>query len=479
MNRLYFVLVVATSPLLIAQAAQPRALHGRLLNASTTPARPVGAASVRLPYAGEETTTDSQGEFFLPLPISVHSGDSVTIELRASQGGKALLFFQPLDGEVRVPADLKEIVRIEVLPEGSLRFQSDQTIRAMLALARAQGQLDLEYFIQDWATQHGLGSINMVDRVKLWAEQTRATAATSQGDKALARDSTLALYAASPPVVDRAAAAYREANAIHDLLQNYEAYVAYENKEAYFNPRKDEPLLSENDMEVRLRVLEGLQLYVKSLCAMASVTNSPELDSTSAEVGGELKSPVNSLVPSVSKVLSTAIDGPDAPSPAVLSPKIQNATAVSLDSLGSFLMSRKVSNELPKEVEAMDPHILTLATLLNSDLRVVESVTVRDSDRAMDLQKQRILEAERPNSSATPSEMFAETTKLVDLSRKQKAAAEKLDSLGAAIRAFELAHHQLAACARSNNPQLLMEKLLDLASAAKEVGHHYSVLPTQ
>src|SRR5579863_6437505 len=47
------------------------------------------------------------------------------------------------------------------------------------------------------------------------------------------------------PVVDQSAMAYREAVALHNLREDYEAVVAYENKDASYNPRTVPVLLSE------------------------------------------------------------------------------------------------------------------------------------------------------------------------------------------------------------------------------------------
>jgi tetratricopeptide (TPR) repeat protein len=205
MNARSFLLVVACGALLIVEAAGARNLHGRILNGGSTPSQPVGSAGVRMSAPREqtknETTTDSHGEFSFHLPDSLRGGDQVRLEVRATRGDKNLLLFQPLDGQVRIPADPDtDLITIEVLPEGSLRFQSDDGIRAVLALANSEGEkkgmqlsrigpvaeFDLENFIQEWAKGHGLEPVELVARVKDWADKVRTNAAASLEEKALA-----------------------------------------------------------------------------------------------------------------------------------------------------------------------------------------------------------------------------------------------------------------------------------------------------
>lgn len=73
----------------------------------------------------------------------------------------------------------------------------------------------------------------------------------------LAKPAT-ALSSALAPVVDQSAAAYRDAVALDNLREDYEAVVAYQNKDATFNPRNTPVLLTEKDIQARLAVLAAL-----------------------------------------------------------------------------------------------------------------------------------------------------------------------------------------------------------------------------
>ena len=104
----------------------------------------------------------------------------------------------------------------------------------------------------------------------------------------LAKHAT-ALSAAIAPVVDQSAAAYRDAVALNQLRADYEAVVAYENKDANYDPRNTPVLLSQKDIQARLTVLAALQVYSKSLVEITKGTDSPELDAASKSVGSNSK----------------------------------------------------------------------------------------------------------------------------------------------------------------------------------------------
>jgi hypothetical protein len=92
------------------------------------------------------------------------------------------------------------------------------------------------------------------------------------------------------PVVDQSAAAYRDAVALHDQRNGYEAVMAYTNKDTSYNPSNYNPsnvktLLSEKDIQARLAVLASLQVYAKSLIVITQSTDSPALDAASKSGG--------------------------------------------------------------------------------------------------------------------------------------------------------------------------------------------------
>ena len=280
-------------------------------------------------------------------------------------------------------------------------------------------------------------------------------------------DSTLALQAATAPVLDQAADAYRSANTLHNLRQDYDAVAEFDASDKVYNPRDIQVLLSDKDIAVRLAVLRGFQLYVKSLCAIVSGTNPKELGEASVSVGGQLTSLANTLVPSIQKAA-----GIGASSSTVISTETQNGITTGLDALGRFLIARKVKAELPSKIAAMDPHVQALATLLESDIDVLNDVGHRDYERIINIQTLSL----RKDTSLDSGDRREGIMKLPEIVRQEKDAEEKLNSLRAAVVQLAQAHQQLVANAQGKTPESLKEKLEDLAAAASDLGTFYSSL---
>jgi hypothetical protein len=151
------------------------------------------------------------------------------------------------------------------------------------------------------------------------------------------------LSAAIAPVVDQSAAAYRDAVALDDLRADYEAVVAYQNKDTTYNPRNTPELLSQKDIQVRLAVLASLQVYSQSLIEITKSPDSTELDSASKSVGSNLTSLGNTLAPSIEKVVGiAAASGSSTTTAAPISPEIRNGISTAVDALGQFFVNRTV-----------------------------------------------------------------------------------------------------------------------------------------
>lgn len=307
-----------------------------------------------------------------------------------------------------------------------------------------------------------------------------------------------AFSGALAPVIDQSTEAYRDAVAVHNMREDYEAVVAYQNKDATYNPRNAPVLLTDADIETRLAALEALQVYSQSLIRITSGTSSPDLDEASASVGSNLTSLGNHLAPSVDTLLgiagpagvATTTITPDSPGTAAtssssaepataLSPQVRNGISAAVNALGQYLVNRKIEKELPEKIEEMDPHVEALCQVLANDVRTLKNVESRDYDRMLDLEKQFILEDEKPGTNANPAMLRAEIMKLPEIARRQRDANERLDALHDALVNLDLTHHALAAEAQHNNPEGLKEKLSELAAAGKNLGNFYSSLPAQ
>lgn len=305
-----------------------------------------------------------------------------------------------------------------------------------------------------------------------------------------------ALSAAIAPVVDQSAAAYRDAQALNQMRAGYEAVVAYENKDATYNPRNTPVLLSQKDIQARLAVLAALQVYSRSLIEITKGANSPDLDAASKSVGSNLTSLGNDLPPSIENVLGiaaastttttvTTVSGSTTTTTSsaattaapLLSPEVGNAISTGINALGQFLVDRTAEKELPGKIVEMDPHIQNLCKVLADDIQTLQHIEARDYDRILNLEKQFILEDELPGKNVNPQEHRAEIMKLPEIARQQREANDKLASLRDAIDKLAVTHHALAAEAQHNNPQTFKEKLAELADVGNNLGKFYSSLP--
>ena len=309
-----------------------------------------------------------------------------------------------------------------------------------------------------------------------------------------------AFSASLAPVVDQSAAAYRDAVALNNLRSDYEAVLAYENKDASYNPRNTPVLLSEKDIQTRLAVLAALQVYSKSLVEITEGTASPELDATSKSVGSNLTTLGNHFAPSIESVLgiaaskastttttvttvsgssSTTTSSTSSSSAPLLSPDMRNGISMAVNALAQFLVSHTVASELPGKIETMDPVIQTFCKTLSEDIEALDGIEQRDYDRILNLEKQFILEDEQNGKVANPQAWRAEVMKLPEIARQQKQDHEELSSLHDALNNLVLTHHALTAEAQHNNPGSLKDKLSDFANAGSTLGKFYLSLPTQ
>jgi hypothetical protein len=285
-----------------------------------------------------------------------------------------------------------------------------------------------------------------------------------------------ALSSSLAPVVDQSAAAYRDAVALDNLREDYEAVVAYQHKDATYNPRNTPVLLSEKDIQTRLAVLAALQVYSQSLVEITKSPDSPQLDAAAKSVGSNLTSLGNNLAPSIEDTLGIAAAA--SASKPLLSPEVKNGISTAIDALGQFMVNRIVDKELPGKIEEMDPHVQQLCKVLGDDIGALQSIEQRDYDRILNLEKQFILEDEQPGRNVDPEQHRAEIMKLPEIARQQREANEKLTALRAAIDKLATTHHALATDAQhANDPETLQKKLGELADAGKNLGKFYSSLP--
>jgi hypothetical protein len=303
----------------------------------------------------------------------------------------------------------------------------------------------------------------------------------------------VALSTATAPVVDQAAAAYRQAQAIHSLRVDYDAAAAFDQSNV-FVPGTIQTWPSDKEIEVRLQVLAAFQLYVKNVVAITNGTDSPALDEASQSLGSSLTGLTNTLAPTAETAVgitpaaastttttvttasaaatSTTTTTASTPAP-LISAATQRGVTLAIDALGQFLISRTIQKDLPPKIVAMDPHVKTLCELLANDVSILREQEKLDSNDVIDKQTDFIRDGK-----LDPEARRNEFMKLPDMARRQQANDQQLATLRDAIVHLELAHHALAADAQGNNPSSLKGKLADLESAGESLGKLSSSLST-
>jgi hypothetical protein len=294
-----------------------------------------------------------------------------------------------------------------------------------------------------------------------------------------------ALSAATAPVVDAAEKAYTDANAIHDLRENYDAAVEFDKTDAtgkVYNPRNIKPLLSEKQIDVRLAMLKSLQLYVKNVAALTNGTESKELDEASKSLADGIAGLGNLYLPagstSATEIVTT--DGQSqtitttTPTNAISSGE-QNGIAAAVNALGQYLGARKVKKELPGILVKMDPQIEKMCDAMSKDVDALKSEELIDFNFMINQQTLFL----RENKTMDAGERRTLIMALPDVVRRHQASDEQLDNLKAGLFKLKMTHHALAADAQGNNPEGLKAKVADLASAGEGLGKYYSSLPAK
>jgi hypothetical protein len=306
-----------------------------------------------------------------------------------------------------------------------------------------------------------------------------------------------ALAAATAPVVDQAAAAYKSANSVHYMRTDYDAIAEFDATAPVYNPRTVQPLLSDKEIQARLAVLAAFQSYVQSLVAITNGTDSPELQAAAKSAGANLADLGNTIAPPLESTLGIATATASTSETVIttttasttsttttssstpvnpITPTIQNGISTAVDALGQFLINRQVKKELPHIIQSMDPQVMALCNLLQSDISILKGIEDRDYNSIINRETLFIRE---PSSKLDPAERRELIMKLPAVARMKQASDQQLSSLSEAIARLELTHHALAAEAQGNNPESLKQKLGELEAAGEDLGNFYSSLPAK
>src|SRR5215470_15913173 len=145
--------------------AQDRKLRGIVVHLGTHEEKVLEVnLTVTIRENGNSQTTNSQGLFSIALPENFEPGAKVTL-LVDKPGWRIHL---PVEGETRVPADLrKEEVEVLLLPVGSPKFLSPTHLEKLFQelaekskqqLAPDNKPVDFSRAIKDWAEKYGFSA---------------------------------------------------------------------------------------------------------------------------------------------------------------------------------------------------------------------------------------------------------------------------------------------------------------------------------
>jgi len=275
-----------------------------------------------------------------------------------------------------------------------------------------------------------------------------------------------AFSTATNQVINSSEDAYRAANRLRQEEQVAAAVYDYD-KNPQWSPYTDPKLLlTAEQLNARITVLDGLKSYAASLVQITGSQSSKDMDTAAAGVGSNLEW----LSSTIATDLKSSI--PNAP---VMSATEANGVSTAVRALGDYLIAKRVRGSLPKVTQDMNAIVKTLCELLNSDIVVLR--------RQADVDYQTLIEQEdqfirHPATPLDPVEHRNEIGKLITLANQQKANDELLAKLQAALHTLELTHQALAAAAQGNDPESIKQKIADLEAAGQSLASFYSSLPT-
>jgi tetratricopeptide (TPR) repeat protein len=130
---------------------------------------------------GDKVRTKAQGLFRLFLPDVYKAGERITLLVDKSDWR----IQYPLEGEVRIPADLeKELVEIRLLPVGSKKFWSADRIEKFIQDTAEQAKqqvrlegspkdIDFSRYIKDWAAKYGFNPQEAKAEIDKWIAEVQ------------------------------------------------------------------------------------------------------------------------------------------------------------------------------------------------------------------------------------------------------------------------------------------------------------------
>jgi hypothetical protein len=270
--------------------------------------------------------------------------------------------------------------------------------------------------------------------------------------------------------------AFESVNAAYGDAQNLHYAVTYDGK---VDPSTiSAGWLKEEDLNVRLQILQGLKQYASELNSLTGSNDVDNLNQASTAVGNSLTSLSKTAQ---FKNITSKLPG-----------NFANEAATAVDALGNWLIESKLKKNLPPLIEKMDPNIQSICKLLIADIGSVNTDPAKGPEGSglrqvlwvqynsiILSQNQYILHnqcdgAKAPVNCFSPDARFAEIQKLLALLRQRSAADQTLQQVQVTVKELAQAHTELVKAAQTK--QRLTADLGDLLVEAQRLDTYYKSL---
>lgn len=276
---------------------------------------------------------------------------------------------------------------------------------------------------------------------------------------------TQAFSRAAILVTDGSEDAYASANTLHYNEQVALAVIDYD-KNTSWNPENYvKPLLSDEQLEARRQVLDGLKTYAETLGDLTSSKGNVELNTAAKDVGTNLQQ----LSGTVNTSFKTGSD-------LSISDTEKNALSTALVALASYLQQRTVSKQLPAVLQANDKIVIDICNALIADVKILRRQADKDYGALETAQDQYIRHAQPPFSA---DQRRAEIARLPAMVREEQQNDLLLAKLEQSLSSLKLTNHALAAAAQGNNPESLKQHIAELTADGQSLSSYYQTLSSK
>jgi len=276
---------------------------------------------------------------------------------------------------------------------------------------------------------------------------------------------TQAFSSAAIIVTNGSEDAYTSANTLHYNEQIALAAIDYDKSASWDPSNYVKPLLSDEQLEARREVLDGLKAYAETLGDLTSTKGNADLNAAAKDVGTNLQQ----LSTTVNTTFKTSTD-------VSISDTERNVLSTALVALGTYLQQRTVSRQLPAVLQANDKTVNDICDAVLADVKILRRQADKDYGELEVAQDNYIRHAQPP---FTADQKRAEIAKLPAMVREQQENDLLLSKLEKSISSLKLTHHALAAAAQGNNPGSLRQYIAELTAEGQSLASYYQSLSTK